>query len=121
MNALGLAADSRAAIGLLCGPGAEAERIKAFFAAAGDAWPARCPTDPRVLARKRLAALCDEGEWDEAMDFADELQLTGEPWGRELATLTKLRHALQRALRGELEEAERDLCTLERALAQSTG
>jgi tetratricopeptide (TPR) repeat protein len=116
LAALRLPREAEAVIRLLCDAEPEPTRIEAFVRALGEAWITHCPTDPSLMARRLLTAWCDDGKWDEALRFADELAHSSESWAVELATLARVRHALERAGRGELEEAERELRELEVAL-----
>lgn len=101
-----------AVVRFLCGSETLVARIKTFADKFGEDWLAHCPTDPHLAARRFLAILCDEGKWEEAMRFADSLARSKQPWAKELAVLARVRHALQRACRGELDEAESELTGL---------
>lgn len=113
LAALRLPGQAKAMVDLLCGAGPEASRIETFVHALGKEWLAQCPTDPARIARRLLATWCDDGKWDEVFKFAEELARSGEAWAVELATLARVRHALERAGRGELEAAEEELHEVE--------
>jgi hypothetical protein len=68
-----------------------------------------CPFVPERLARVLLNAWCAEGRWAEALEFAGRLEAIPAAWARELALLTRLRRALEQAVRGELPGAEEGL------------
>ena len=118
LETLRLPRETRAALRLVCGEGPEIARIKEFIKAAGERWPERCPADPQLAARRALGACCDDGKWDEALELAASLERRGRPWALELAALTRLRHALSRALGGQLEEAAQELQRLQASLPQ---
>jgi hypothetical protein len=113
LSALQLSPEVDAVLRVLCGPGTEAARLALFVRILGERWLALCPTDPAASARRLLAAGCDDGNWPEALAFARTLTTVNQPWATELATLVRLRHALERAAGGELEEAEQELQRLE--------
>ena len=95
------------------GAGPEPDRIKSFINTLGEEWVARCPADPGLVARKLLTALCNESRWDEALKFADSLARHALAGAAEMAAMVRLRRALERGSRGELEDAERELAELE--------
>ncbi len=116
-TALRLPQKADAIIRLLCGAGPEVARMEAFVRVFGETWIAHCPIDPDLMASRLLAAWCDSGKWDVALKFADELVRSGEVWAKDLALLTRGRYALEQAVQGDLEKAERMLSALE--LSQS--
>lgn len=119
LPALALPDDPDAVVRLLCGIEPAPERIDALTRTMGKAWMARCGADPYFVACQLLAGWCDEGRWDEAMKCADGLLQSGLQWAADLAALTRVRHALERACRNELEEANHELQQLEAAISQS--
>lgn len=110
---LGLPSERDALVRLVCGPGEESARAEAFVGAIGPGWPDRCPVEPSLLARRLLAAWCGQSRWDDAQQLAGALSVSHPAWGKELATLVRLRYALSRATGGGLEEADRLLSGLQ--------
>jgi hypothetical protein len=113
LTALHLPVEVEAIVRLLCGPGEASTRLDGFVRTLGAGWISCCPIDPAIAARHLLATWCEAGQWEQALTLADELTHSGRPWAQELWTLTHVRHALERASRGELREAERELQALE--------
>jgi len=103
-----------------CSEEPEALRIEAFIRGVGEHWVETCPVEPAVAARKLMAAYCGEGKWADATAFADQLERFGRDWAIELATVARVRQALDQALRGDLEGADQDLRSLEKRLSQTT-
>jgi tetratricopeptide (TPR) repeat protein len=114
LTALRLPEKADAAINFLCGTGPELARMEAFVRVFGEAWIAHCPIDPALMARRLLAAWCDHGKWDVALKFADGLVRSGEIWAKDLVLLMRGWYALDQAVQGNLEKAEKLLCEIER-------
>ena len=107
-----------AALRLFCGQGAATARIREYMEAMGDSWVDQCPADPAEMARRLLADWCDDGKWDNALPFCARIERFGHSWAAELAAIVRLRHALMRGATGNLEEAEREIRSVESALAR---
>ena len=113
LTALRLPKKVEATIHLICGTGSELARMEAFVHAFGEAWITHCPIDPVIIARQLLTVWCDNRRWSEALQFVDDLTRSGVSWAMELATLVRVRYALDRAFQGELKEAEQMLHELD--------
>jgi hypothetical protein len=109
LTATGFPPLAAAALLLAAGTGAEPARAEAYLSVAGERWMEYCPFVPERLARVLLNAWCAEGRWAEALEFAGRLEAIPAAWARELALLTRLRRALEQAVRGELPGAEEGL------------
>jgi len=114
--ALKLPPETAALLRWLCSEEAELDKLKALMLQFGDEWIQLCPANAQLAARRWLANWCEAGEWAQALEWLHRLARSGEPWAVELAALGGVRRALERATRGELEEAERELRALEEAL-----
>gem|GEM_PF-3191720 len=101
--------ETEAIVRLLCGAGDEIAKCEALIESLGEAWIERCPADAQLVARRLIAAWRDEGDWDRALGLARQLERSGQAWAKEMAALTRVRHALEHASRGELAEAEAEL------------
>jgi len=121
LSALRMPAESAAAVRLLCGSGPELPRLAGLFATCGDEWIVRAPVDPAVIARRFAAALCRDGRTEAALQHARVLERSGQAWAIALAGHIRLALALQRAVRGELEEADRELAQAEANLTSGSG
>jgi tetratricopeptide (TPR) repeat protein len=118
LAALGLPPTVEAALGVLCDTGARArQRLCRLIEAAGQAWADVCPSEPAALARRVAAGLCDNLEWDEALQFVTLVERCGQAWARELSVLVKLRHILVQAVAGDMEQADPALRDLESSLS----
>jgi len=93
-----------------------AARVRAFMNTVGERWPDLCPTDPELTAARWLNALCNEGTWDEVSMATVELEKSGRPWAWDLAVRVRLRAALERAVQGDLLEADAQLAALDESL-----
>ena len=124
LSAAGASPQTEAVLRLLTGPGEIGEKLKAFVEVLKDRWITICPIDPKVGASHILAALCQDGRWDEALNLAGVLGQT-DPNSANLAVMIQLRQALAQAVGGELEQAQMQLSALVRshrsAARKSTG
>jgi hypothetical protein len=112
LMALKLPADVGAVVRAACGLGGEVDRLAALARTLGDRWLTQCPMKPEAAARRLLSTWCDDGNWPEALAFADALGKSGQQWAVDVAVLVRLRHALARAERGELTEATQVITSL---------
>jgi hypothetical protein len=113
LPSLDLPEDSEKMLLLLCGFQAGSQQASEFLDSAGREWATSLITDPHLAAQGLLSQWCDQGKWDEALASADRLIRSGPVWARELAALVRVRHALERACRGEVEEADIELQEIE--------
>lgn len=121
LAALRLPSESAAIVRFLCGSGTEAARVAALVTALGDQWMVHSPVDPAAMARRLAAALCRKGTSHAALEHADRLERSGQDWAIALAGHVRVVAALQRAARGELQEAERELARVEASLVPGPG
>jgi hypothetical protein len=98
-----------AALNLLHGQAEASVRAATWISDCGKRWIELCPVAPHWVAAAVLSTLCGEGKWHRALEFATELECTGQDWAKELAALTRIRRALARAISGDLGGAEIDL------------
>jgi hypothetical protein len=115
LAALKLPPETEAIIRLLCGAGDEIAKCESLIESLGETWIERCPADAQAVARRLIAAWREQGDWDRALKLARQIERSGQAWAVELAALTRARHALERASRGELAEAEAELREVEEA------
>lgn len=113
LTALQQVDDPRGIARLLCSLAVDDARGAALERALGAGWLHGYALNPYVTSSRLLAAWCDESNWDRALQFADELAQAELAWATELAALVRVRHALDRAARGELEAADAQLQALE--------
>lgn len=118
LAALKLPPKTEAIIRLLCDAGDEIAKCEMLVESLGETWIERCPADAQAVARRLIAARREQGEWDRALELARQLEHSGQAWAVELAALTRARHALERASRGELAEAEAELREVEAAFGE---
>ncbi|MGE0129094.1 MAG: hypothetical protein AB7U82_13530 [Blastocatellales bacterium] len=116
LAALNMPPETEAVVRLLCGAGDEIARIEALVESRGEAWIERCPVDAQSVARRLIAAWREQGDWDRALELARQLERSGQAWAVEMAALTRVRHALERACQGKLAEAEAELREVEATL-----
>jgi hypothetical protein len=115
LAALKLPPETEAIIRLLCGAGDEIAKCESLIESLGETWIEHCPADAQAVARRLIAAWREQGDWDRALKLARQIERSGQAWAVELAALTRARHALERASRGELAEAEAELREVEEA------
>jgi hypothetical protein len=113
LPSLDLPEESEKILLLLCGFQAGSQQVREFLDSSGREWVTSLITDPHLASQRLLSQWCDQGKWDEALASADRLIGSGPVWARELAALVRVRHALERACRGEVEEADIELRELE--------
>jgi hypothetical protein len=109
IGVVGLPSEVAAALYLVHGGDPLPVRAAAWVTALGNRWIELCPVSPERVARSLLSAWCADSSWERALEFATGLERSGQAWGREVAALTKIRHALSRALSGRLSDARDEL------------
>ena len=120
LAALPISPRTRAILGWLIGEGPIDERLNTLKGAFGNNWMVDCPINVDVAVHHMVASLCEAGRWDEIARLnQDQLRLS--PALKDLFILVDLRHALWHAIRGELDDAQKQLATLQERVAQMDG